>query len=307
MAAITMPVTEPNLLQLDVEVFKHNFPNRGFKLRHNLCEHTEFSLEQLAQLAQRLPETNVECFTGNVPVNQNPANRPKNGLSIVDTIRHIQKNGSWMVLKSVQFDPEYLNFLRAFLDEVSLECEPSIGGMHAEEISIFIASPNSVTPYHLDGEHKFLLQIHGSEEVSMWDPTDRTVLPEQQAEYMLQFWHGTDQDRNLSFKNEFQRRARVFPLGPGEGLHIPVGAPRWVKNGPQVSVSIGVTFRSAQSEKQAILYFVNRKLKSLGLKPAPPFQSEWRDSVKCGIFQTGRRLARIFGGSWLQKQQRKWA
>ena len=307
MATGTMMRTESNLLKMDTEVFKHNFPNRGFKVQHNLAGRPEFSLERLVQLAQRLPEKEVEYFTGKVPVSQDPKNHPKNGLSIVETVRRIEENGSWMVLKNVQVDPEYASLMHSFLEEVYPECDASFRGVHREEAFIFISSPNSVTPYHLDEEHNFLLQIRGSKEVSMWDPNDRTVLPEQQAEYMLQIWHGPDYHRNMGFKDEFQKRARVFPLTPGEGLHFPVGAPHWVKNGPQVSVSFSVTFRSEQSEKQAILYFVNRKLKSLGLKPTPPFQSAWRDSLKYGIFQTGRRIAGIFAGSWLQKNQGKWA
>src|SRR4051794_20442334 len=86
--------TDSSLLSLDRKVFKQHFPDRGFKVQHNLCERAEFSLERLVQLAQRLPEKEVEYFTGKVPVNQDPKNHPKNGLSIVETVRRIEENGS---------------------------------------------------------------------------------------------------------------------------------------------------------------------------------------------------------------------
>jgi hypothetical protein len=301
-----MTARESGVLELDKTEFEQTFPRRGFKVRHHLCNQPAFELQRLVQLAQRLPEDQVEHYTGKVSVNQDSKKHPRNGLSIVETVRRIEECGSWMVLKKVQVDPEYGKLLRMFLGEVYQEY-PSITGMHREEAFIFISSPNSITPYHLDEEHNFLLQVRGSKEVNMWDPNDRTVVPEQQAEKMLQIWHGEDYHRSMPYKNEFQERATVFSLSPGEGLHFPVGAPHWVKNGPEVSVSFSVTFRSHASERQAILYFINRKIRKMGLEPVPPGQSVWRDSLKYGAFQAGRRAAGAAAGSWFKRNQNRWA
>ncbi len=294
-------------LEIDAQQFGASFPRRGFKVEHYLSDCPQFQLPRLVELAQRLPATEIEYFNGNVGINQDPFTHPANGLSVAETVRRIEECGSWMVLKNVQLDPEYGQLMRSVLDEVYCHLDTSINKLHREEAFIFISSPNSVTPYHLDEEHNFLCQIRGSKEVSMWDPMDRKTISELEIENMLQVWHGSEYHRNMLYKEEFQDRATTYTLSKGEALHFPVGAPHWVKNGPEVSVSFSVTFRSAFSERQAIVYFMNRKLRRLGITPVAPWTSPWRDSLKYGSFQALRRLSRIGGGPWLQKNQTKWA
>ena len=71
----------------------------------------------------------------------------------------------------------------------------------------------------------------------------------------------------MTFEDRFQSRATVFSLHPGEGLHFPVGAPHWVKNGPEVSVSFSATFRSEMSERQAIVYFAPHASQAIFIAP----------------------------------------
>lgn len=287
---------EESYLEIDAQQVAACFPNRGFKIEHNLHHCPQFELTRLAELALRLPANQVEYFSGNVGVSQDPKSHPGNGLSVEETVRRIEECGSWMVLKNVQLDPEYKRIMRDVLDEVYRVIDPSVGNLHREEAFIFISSPGSVTPYHLDEEHNFLCQVRGSKEVSMWDPQDRETISESEMEYMLQVWHSSEYHRNMSFREDFQKRATVYNLHPGEALHFPVGAPHWVKNGHKVSVSFSVTFRSALSERQAIIYFLNHKLRRLGIKPVPPWKSPWRDELKYASFQTLRRLSRIGRG-----------
>ncbi len=294
-------VRNTELLSSDPNQFRENFPDRGFKVRHNLCDQPELQLPSLIELARRLPENQVEYYSGKVAIDQDGRKYPKNGLSIVETVRRIEECGSWMVLKNVDTDPQYGKLLRVMLDEVyrqfgSGSRDYAMRDMHREAAFIFISSPNSVTPYHLDDEHNFLCQIRGSKQVSMWDPRDRSVMPEPQIEEMLQFWHDESYDRRMPYKDEFQQRATVYDLNPGEALHFPFGAPHWVKNGPAVSVSFSITFRSLMSERQAIVYYLNRRLRALGLNPTPPERSPWRDSLKYGAFQAVRRTSRVLRG-----------
>src|SRR3546814_14823907 len=43
---------------------------------------------------------------------------------------------------------------------------------------IFITSPNTVTPFHFDKEHNFILQIHGRKRIYVWDHRDTVVASE---------------------------------------------------------------------------------------------------------------------------------
>lgn len=311
MAALSAVGPSTSLINIDDAVFAQNFPHHGFKITHQLCDQPEFRLERLVQLAQRLPDNQVEYYSGKVDVNQDPGKHPKNGLSLVETIRRIEECGSWLVLKNVQSDPAYGALLRNVLDQVYGKLEggalgPDFRNFHREEAFIFVSSPNSVTPYHLDEEHNFLAQIRGTKEISMWDPKDRTVMPEEQIEYMLQVYHGEGYHRNMEFKEEFQQRATVHKLTPGEALHFPVGAPHWVKNGPEVSISFSLTFRSEMSRRQAVVYFMNRKLRNKNMRPTPPGESPMRDALKYGVFEASGQASRVLGG-WARQKQNKWA
>jgi hypothetical protein len=123
----------------------------------------------------------------------------------------------------------------------------------------------------------------------MWDPADRFVLPEEELErFYASFVH-----RNLPWRDVFQTTAFVLPLAPGEGLHFPVTVPHWVKNGPEVSVSFSITFRTVESERRELLYKTNARLRKLGLTPAPPGQSILLDRTKQIAFATAARLKRL--------------
>src|SRR5262249_9126342 len=116
MATLNAVCPRASLLNIDDAVFAQNFPHQGFKITHQLCDQPELRWERLVQLAQRLPANQVEYYSGKVDVNQDPGKHPKNGLSLVETIRRIEECGSWLVLKNVQSDPAYGALLRNVLD-----------------------------------------------------------------------------------------------------------------------------------------------------------------------------------------------
>ena len=199
-------------------------------------------------------------------------------------MRRIAECGSWMVLKRVEQDREYGAMLDACLDEINAYLEG--GRMLRRESFIFISSPNAVTPFHLDPEHNFLLQIRGRKTVHMWDPSDRLVISEKD----LETFHSNFVHRNLPFRNEFESSAYKNELVPGQGLHFPVTVPHWVQNGPEVSVSFSITFRTPMSQRRELLYKANAKLRKLGVTPTPVGQSLLLDKTKHAAFGT---LARI--------------
>jgi len=161
--------------------------------------------------------------------------------------------------------------------------------MGRREGFIFLSSPGAVTPFHLDPEHNFLLQIRGTKSVSMWDREDRFVLPEAELEkFYAAFVH-----RNLPWREVFQTTAWVVPLEPGQGLHFPVAVPHWVKNGPEVSISFSITFRSDSSERRELIYRANARLRKLGLSPHPPGRSILLDSTKRAAFSALSELKRV--------------
>lgn len=292
MTPLSATATESrSLLHIDSLRFRDRFDRQPFLVHHRLSDHPLFALPRLIQLALTLPEDRVEYNAGDVPVSLDPARTPRTGLSIDETIRRIEECRSWMVFKNVEQDPEYKALLDACLDQVREHSESIGPGMGRREGFIFVSSPDSVTPYHMDPEHNFLLQIRGRKQVSLFDGDDRALLSERELEKFYARGH-----RNLVFDDVNQRKAHVFELTPGDGLYFPVTWPHWVKNGSQVSVSFSITFRTASSDRREILYHVSERLGRLGIRLPPVGQSPLADGAKYHAFRALAGARRLLGG-----------
>jgi hypothetical protein len=281
----------PALLDLDAMAIARRFPAEPFAIRHRLSGHPLFSLSRLMELGRRLPPENVEYNAGDLPLSVDPTLTPRNGLSIEETIRRIEDCGSWMVLKFVELDSAYRELLDRCVDQVLALCDPPIPGVNQRYAFIFISSPNAVTPYHIDPEHNFLLQIRGAKTMAVFPAADRSVLSEQELE---RFYSGAH--RNLVFDPAYEGKATLFRLSPGDGVHVPVTAPHWVKNGAQVSISFSITFRSALSERRETVYKINHRLRRLRLSPTPFGRRPAIDAAKLAAFRTALAVKKRIGG-----------
>jgi hypothetical protein len=258
---------------------RENLNVRPFTIAHNLTHEPLFQLPRLIELARALPESDVEYNAGDLPVELDPSKTPRNGLSIAETLHRIETCRSWMALKWVERDPSYGALLRECLDQIDMP------GMKRREGFVFVTSPASVTPFHFDQEYNFLLQIRGTKTVHVFPPS---IITEEEVEERFALSH-----RNLRYREHFDAAATVFELKPGDGLHIPIAAPHWVKNGDNVSVSFSITFQTPASEKRSALYRINSHIRKFGLKPKAVGTSQVRDGAKYFAFQGLRYAARM--------------
>ena len=193
-------------------------------------------------------------------------------------------------IKHVERDAEYGALLNACLDDVRAHTEALDPGMTEREGHVFVSSPGSVTPFHMDHEHNFLLQVRGRKTIRQWDPNDRSVLAEEDLE---RFYDGAH--RNLPYRDEFDAKARVFELEPGDGLHFPINAPHWVKNGDAVSISFSATFKTPRALRRGALLRINGRIRGRGWNPTPPGRSPARDAMKWLLYRTTRGARRLLG------------
>ena len=280
-----------HLLELDSGLLRGSLDREPFRIGHQLSGHPLFATERLLALCRALPEECVEYNAGSVEVGQDPSLTPRTGLSAEETVRRIAEEQSWMVLKYVERDPHYRDLLYDCLDEIRTVSEAVSPGMDRREGFIFLSSPRSITPFHMDPEINFLLQIAGSKKMRLFDNADRGIVSEEE----LERFHSEHPQRNLPYRDEFAARERVFELGPGDGVHVPVTTPHWVEVGDEVSVSFSITFRSDVSERRAGIYAMNAALRARGLRPRPPGLSPRHDELKYFLFRAGRRLG-LTGG-----------
>ena len=284
-----------HLLEGDVHAFREQFNRTPFLLSHTLASNPLFQLNRLLELTKttlRDRPTDVVYNAGDVKVEHRFRDAPPKVFSVEEALQRIETAGAWIVLKRADQDPEY----RAILEQCLSEAQGLIGKdlrsqMRVQEAIIFITSPNRITNYHVDRECNFILQIHGEKTLYVFDQNDRDVLPEAEIE---RFW--TVDNNAGEYKPQYQDRAKTFQLAPGNGVHVPVNAPHWLKNGNNISITLSVNFQFNDGVR-ANLYRANYVIRKLRMTPVPPFQSPARDAVKRAIL----------GVAWPSRKLVKWA
>lgn len=284
-SAIRPSTSTPAFPDGALTAFAAAYPDRPVKLTHGLVGHDLLTLEALAALAERMPAASVEYNLGKLPLGIRPEDTPANGLTLGETIRTIATNGSWAVLKNVERDPAY----GALLDGALAELEPTVarstGPMLHREAFIFLTSPGSVTPFHMDPEHNILLQIRGQKRMTVFPVGDAHMVPPQKAEQ----FHGGGH-RNLIWDDAFLAQGMAVDLDPGDAIHVPVKAPHFVQNGPEVSVSLSITWRSERSVAEGELHSLNALLRHRGLPTGRVGATPERQSVRRLLYRVMRRL-----------------
>lgn len=265
--------------------FAAAYPDRSTKLHHGLVGHDLLTLEALATLAERMPSTSVEYNLGKLPLGVRPEDTPSNGLTLGETIRTIDSNGSWAVLKNVERDPAYAALLDAALAELAPIVADRTGPMLHREAFIFLSSPGSVTPFHMDPEHNILLQIMGVKTMTVFPARDQQLVPAQKSED----FHGGGH-RNLVWQDGFKAHGMAVRLEPGDAIHVPVKAPHFVENGPTVSVSLSVTWRSERSVAEGELHSFNALLRKRGLPVGTVSAQPETQGVRRLVYRIMRKL-----------------
>ncbi len=256
------------------------YPEEAGPVTHRLAGHPMFELDALVRLAGRMRPDTVERNLGDLPIGVDPDAIPENGLSVADTIRSIEDNGSWMVLKFVEQDPEYRALLDTVLDEIEPLVAPRTGAMLKREGFIFVSSPGAVTPFHFDPEHNILLQIRGTKTMTVFPAGDGGPAGPEQHERFHMGGH-----RNLPYNDSFADRGVAHHLSPGEAIHVPVKAPHWVKNGPGTSVSFSVTWRSEWSYREADAHGFNHLTRRVGITPSAPGRFPQQNHAKSLVYR----------------------
>jgi hypothetical protein len=300
-------VNSDTLIEAAPYVISQDFDRQPFLSRHRLSGHPLFVLPRLLELARRLPKESIEYNAADLPVSLGSRPTPGNGLSVEETLREIRDCRSWMVLKNVEHDPAYAKLLEQCLDEIARASGKKITNRRQQEGFIFVSSPGAITPYHMDPEHNFLLQIRGAKTVTIFNPADRELLPDEALE---RFHSGFR--RKLTLDEAYRNRGREFYLQPGAALYFPVTAPHWVRNGDEVSVSFSITFRTRECDRRETLYRINSTLRKIGIDPVAPGCVAWRDAMKLGTYNAVRgvkhalRRVRSTDGAFSSKQEQRY-
>ncbi|MBS0482754.1 MAG: cupin-like domain-containing protein [Proteobacteria bacterium] len=278
--------SHPAFPPASLEAFAALYPGSPGKLAHSLVGHPLLTLDALADLAGKLPEDSVEYNPGKLPIGIAPEDVPKSKLGLVETIRTIDRAGSWVALKRIEQVPEYGALLRDVLAEVKDVVAPRTGKMLQLEGFVFITSPGGVTPFHFDPEHNILMQIRGSKVMTLFPVEDEELF----AAPVHEAFHLGEHHRNLPWQDDFAAKGLPIDLVPGDALHVPVKRPHWVQNGPEPSISLSVTWRSEWTYAEADARAFNALLRKAGLHPKSPGAFPEQNRAKALAFRAIRRI-----------------
>ncbi len=267
-----------NHLQYDPRDFNQNYPTRSFACRHDLAEHRLFNLPRLIELAKSMDRDRIEYNSGDLEPGHAYEDTPKVDLSVEETIRQIEDCHAWMVIKNVEQDPEYKAFIKTCLDQVSERLPQGAEPLEDYQGFIFIASANSTTPFHIDAEENFFVQLHGSKSFHVFENDDCKLVSEEAMEI------SPSKFRNMSYSPEFENRATVYELGPGDGIFVPYMMPHWVRTGDQYSISMAITWKTPSVLRRNKVRFMNAMLRQVGLAQAAPGQKPWADGLKVAAY-----------------------
>lgn len=278
----------------DSKAARENFNRHSFAVSHRLSTHPLFQLPNLLQLAERTANSRPDDLyfdMGEVRPGQRWDQIPEARFSAIEAMQQLESSDAWFIFRHTQRDPEYKQLFDRGLSEIKEIAGDDVDSLiRQQDIIIFVTSPRRVTPYHMDRECNFLLQISGTKTVYVFDREDRDILPEQEIE---RFW-AVDNNAPV-FRPQFQDRAVSYKMMPGTGVHIPVNFPHWVQNDDNISVSLSVNFQFLDSTR-ANLYRSNYYLRKLGMRPSTPGLHRTRDAAKSFAMSCALAARRLIRG-----------
>jgi hypothetical protein len=257
--------------------FRRNYNRVNFMFKHGLAGNPLFELPSLVELTRRMPDHGEHYWSnGRVQVNQTWSEGTAGRQSLQDTIAHIERNDSIVILKHTEQDAVFAPVLQSVLSGIIELCgEQMRSDVTIGEVLILVSSPGRITPYHMDSETNFLLQVTGDKTFHVFDQTDRTLVTDRELEDFFAV------SRNCAvYRPERQNDCTKYDLLAGWGVHVPTCAPHWVQNRDNVSVALSVNYELRSVDRLEKLHRFNRRLRKLGLEPAVPAVSGWRDRVK---------------------------
>ena len=96
--------------------------------------------------------------------------------------------------------------------------------------------------------------------------------------------------RNLVWHDSMAAGGMEWLILPGEALFVPVMAPHFLRNGPDVSISLSITWRSDWSFAEADARAFNSVLRKIGMRPKAPGRFPAENKAKAMAWRVMRKL-----------------
>lgn len=271
------------------------FDRQAYKFKHKLLGHPALSLENLANVIPALNKHQV-MFTDRMletaadfegTFRERPRDR-----SIEETIERIRTSDSYIMVKSPEYHESFRDLYADLVSDVeqTMRLRGISGHALDAQLYLFIASPNSITPFHIDRYSTFLMQFRGSKQVTVFPPWDEKVVSRRDREAYVAYT-----STRLNWSPSLDALGETYQFSPGDSLHIPFVAGHHVRNGPEdVSISLSIIFNTPETRVQLAAMRWNHWLsKTSGIKSTPVPGGRLRDRTKATAWLTMRKCAEL--------------
>jgi len=274
--------------------FDDAFPARSVGFAHDLYLDDRLTLAAVADLADRLPRRSVIADTAAQPLLVPQGGPPRGALERPgDVIRDLHDANAWLTLLMVEDDPGMAEIMNNHLDQLEAGMTAKNGKrakLRKRVAFVFVSSPNSVTPVHFDIEHSLLMQVSGSKTVSI----GRWGSDADRRHEFNRYWNGSH-----GRIEDLPPEVATYPMTPGRAVYIPPGTPHWVHNGPEISLSVTLTYFTAATVRENRVENFNAYLRRRHMNPREPGRSATVDTAKVcamGVWSIGQRLRSFSAG-----------
>ena len=269
------------------------FDREPFLFRHQLLGHPALDLSNLTRMIPTLPDWQVHYSSGRLQQSDNfeTAHRDHaNGMSIEETIDTLRTSNSYIMIREPDRDGSFHPLYRELMKDVRglLAARGAGGRANDPKMYLFISSPDSVTPFHIDRYTNFLLQFQGSKRISVFPQWAPEVMTSDVRESLVAY-----SGMRPLWRPELETLGTTYDFLPGDALHIPFVAGHHVRNGPdEVSISLSLFFKTDENLMWTDAMVFNDHLRRrLGLKPNGVGTHRWRDTAKASLWRCAKHIS----------------
>ncbi|QDT39129.1 hypothetical protein Pan189_35320 [Stratiformator vulcanicus] len=279
-------MTDP-IVELDPE---HRVPGaleaQILTAQHRLLETGLFTDEGLIELMERHPR--ALCNLSMMGTNQEEyvwGDVDATGYDAADLLRAVKEGRFWINVRQImKHQPE----LRRIVDELYDELENQSPGFVATRRSanVLISSPDAFVYYHVDVPQNILWHIRGRKRVWVYGEWE-DIVPRDIYEAIVD----CSREEDVPYRSEFDQKADVFDLEPGQVITWPQNTPHRVENLDGLNVSLSTEHYTPRAFRKVRVIRANRFLKNvLGL----PVKQEQTDgpvfALKNSVFLAKRTV-----------------
>lgn len=277
----------------DESVVGRTLDRAPFGFHHTLMGHPSLELENLARVIPALPAEYVKYSQGlmrNGDDFEKCDVHHRSPMSLAETMERMRTSDSYVMVRSPQIHESFQPLFRDLRGDTESLLRQTFG--HRDRLVLdprlylFIASPGSHTPFHIDRNSTMLLQFRGSKQVVLFPAWNEDVVTSKAREAYAAY-----DDTKLPWTDEMDRFGQRFDFAPGQGLHIPFMAGHYVQNGnDDVSISMSIIFNTPESYAQLDALQLNHRLRRSGWRPRPVGQRAAQDNIKSLLWRARRKV-----------------